>query len=87
MPEEIMQYIIGDALIIVPVLWIVGTFLKKTPNVPDWTIPWVLTACGVAASIAIMGVNVEAVLQGILVSGAAVLVHQLKVQTQHKEAS
>jgi hypothetical protein len=82
---EILEYIINEALIIIPVLWILGSFLKKTPRVQDWTIPWVLLVAGMLFAIGIIGFNVDAVVQGVLVAGAAVLGHQLLKQTTNRE--
>ncbi len=81
---EILEYIINEALIIIPVLWILGSFLKRTPKVQDWTIPWVLLFVGVVLAIGIIGLTVDAAVQGILVAGAAVLGHQLLKQTQNR---
>ncbi len=81
---EILEYIINEALIIIPVLWILGSFLKRTPNVQDWIIPWVLLFVGVVLAIGIIGFTVDAAVQGILVAGAAVLGHQLLKQTQNR---
>ena len=82
---EILEYIINEALIIIPVLWILGTFLKKTPEIADWTIPWILLVVGILIAVGIIGFNVDAVVQGVLVAGAAVLGHQLLKQTTNRE--
>ena len=82
MPDQIMEFIANEALIIVPALWIIGTFLKRTPRVSDWIIPWVLVAAGITGAIALLGGSAESVIQGILVAGAAVLFHQLLKQTK-----
>ncbi len=82
---EILEYIITEALIIIPVLWILGSFLKRTPKVQDWTIPWVLLAVGILAALGIIGFTVDAAIQGVLVAGAAVLGHQLVKQTTERE--
>ena len=82
---EIIEYIISEALIIIPVLWILGSFLKRTPKVQDWIIPWVLLAVGILAALGIIGFTVDAAVQGILVAGAAVLGHQLVKQTTERE--
>lgn len=82
---EIIEYIMNEALIIIPVLWILGSFLKKTPRVQDWTIPWVLLAVGILAALGIIGLSVDAAIQGILVAGAAVLGHQLLKQTSNRD--
>jgi hypothetical protein len=81
---EIIEYIISEALIIIPVLWILGSFLKKTPRIEDWLIPWVLLAVGVLIAVGIIGFTVDAAVQGVLVAGAAVLGHQLLKQTQNR---
>ena len=82
---EFIDYIISEALIIIPVLWILGSFLKRTPKVQDWIIPWVLLFVGVVLAIGIIGFTVDAAVQGILVAGAAVLGHQLVKQTTERE--
>ena len=82
---EIIEYIITEALIIIPVLWILGSFLKRTPKVQDWIIPWVLLFVGVVLAIGIIGFTVDAAVQGILVAGAAVLGHQLQKQTRERK--
>lgn len=82
---EIIEYIMNEALIIVPVLWILGSFLKRTPKVQDWIIPWVLLAVGILAALGIIGFTVDAAVQGVLVAGAAVLGHQLIKQTTERK--
>ena len=82
---EFIDYIISEALIIIPVLWILGSFLKRTPKVQDWIIPWVLLFVGVVLAVGIIGFTVDAAVQGILVAGAAVLGHQLVKQTTERE--
>lgn len=78
---DILTFIQDNIVILVPVLWILGTFLKKTPQIPDWTIPWILIAIGVFLSISLLGLNANAVIQGILVVGGAVLTQNLIKQT------
>ena len=83
--EFLQEYIIEQALIIIPVLLILGAIIKATPKVKDWIIPYVLLVLGVAFTIALLGINVDAVIQGVLVSGAAVFGHQLYAQAKHRE--
>lgn len=78
---EILDFIMEEALILVPVLWILGTFLKRTPMIPDWTIVWMLLTTSIALTSSLFGLTVHAVLQGILVAGVAVLGHQMLKQT------
>ena len=78
---EFAEYIIGDALILVPALWIVGALIKHAfAKVPNWTIPFVLLVLGIGGAMGLMGPSVESVIQGILVTGAAVLGNQLVKQ-------
>lgn len=80
-----MEYIVDKALILIPVLLILGKMLKSTPRCPDWCIPWILLVCGIALSVLMLGVHVDAVIQGALAAGAAVYGNQLWKQTQNKD--
>ena len=83
--EFLYEYIIEQALIVVPVLLVIGQILKSTPKMQDWLIPYILLALGVALVIGIMGINVQAIVQGVLVSGAAVFANQLYKQYSSKD--
>jgi hypothetical protein len=78
--ELIRQYLIEDALIIVPALLFLGYLFKNTPSFKDWLIPYALTAIGVVLALLLLGLSVDAFLQGVLVSGAAVLGNQFYKQ-------
>lgn len=82
MQEILNEYIVEQALIVIPVLLILGKIVKDTPNVKDWTIPYILLVAGVVITIAMLGFDVDAVVQGVLVSGAAVFGNQLFKQTK-----
>ena len=60
----------------VAVLYVLGIFLKRVPNLPSWTIPFILTGLGIILGILILGVP-QGILQGILSAGGAVLVDQM----------
>lgn len=85
---DFQQFIAENYLILVPVLWIIGTFLKKSPKVPDWTIPWVVLVLGVAGSVAtqLNVPTINAIIQGVLVAGGAVLGHELIKQSLNRDA-
>jgi len=85
MENDIIQYIVSEALVLMPVLFIVGLLLKNTPKVADWTIPWALLGLGIASGIMIVGDVLQGAIQGVLVTGATVLTHQLVKQTKDKE--
>lgn len=81
---EFIEYIVDKALILIPVLLIIGAMLKATPKCADWCIPWVLMGIGVALSLLVVGVTADAAIQGVLVAGAAVYGNQLWKQTREK---
>ncbi|MFC5542704.1 MAG: phage holin family protein [Bacilli bacterium] len=71
------NYIYPESVVMIPVLYLIGLFLNRTPKVPPWVTPWVQVVLGIAFCIANYGWVVEAVLQGILVAGAAALMKDL----------
>ena len=85
-------FIFEQALILIPSLYIVGMILKGWDLISDKFIPTILLAVGIAGALAIMGVNgsstpeqiTQAVIQGILVTGAAVYTNQLVKQYKSK---
>lgn len=77
---EIVSYIVNRALIIIPVLNIIGMILKSLEKIPDRFIPLILLAVGIAGSIALMGFSADSVIQGVLVTGAAVYGNQVVKQ-------
>ncbi|MBD8046739.1 phage holin family protein [Clostridium faecium] len=82
---EFKEFIVEQALILIPALYIIGLILKSTDKIKDWTIPWILLVIGIVASIALMGLNINAIIQGVLVTGATVYTNQLIKQTTKKE--
>lgn len=78
---DIMSYLIEESIILVPALWVIGVFLKKTPFISNWIIPWILLALGILGSFFNLGIKFTSVMQGILATGAAVLGHQLLKQS------
>ena len=82
---DFMNYIIENALILIPVSYILGSFLKGLENIKDKYIPVVLLAIGIGLSVAIIGFSVDAIIQGILVTGVTVLGNQLIKQSKKDE--
>ena len=82
---EFLNYIVDNALILIPVLYVIGMFLKALEFIKDKYIPCILLAIGIAFSIALIGLNVNAVIQGILVTGVTVLGNQLIKQSKKDE--
>jgi len=81
MEEIIKSFMLEQALVLIPVLWIIGAIVKRTPFVPDWLILYILLVLGAVGGLVTVGVSAEGVIQGILAAGAAVLGHQLVKQT------
>ena len=79
---DFLNYIVDNALILIPVLYIIGTFLKGLDIINDKYIPLILMAFSIAFSIAILGLNVDSIIQGILITGVTVLSNQLVKQSK-----
>lgn len=75
-----MQYITEHALILIPVLNILGMIIKGFPKIPDKYIPVILLFFGITGAVAVMGFNAPAVIQGILITGTAVYGNQVVKQ-------
>lgn len=82
--DLLQKFLLEQVLILVPVLMFIGYMLKRTPRVANWLIPWLLMLLGIAGGLSILGLNAEAVLQGIIASGMAVFSHQLYSQSRQK---
>lgn len=78
--ENIMNYITENALILIPVLYVLGAILKGTQKINDKYIPVLLLPVGVVLAMLIVGFNVNGFIQGILVTGATVYANQLVKQ-------
>lgn len=91
--ENLQDYIKPELLVLVPVLYILGSILKNTKSVSDKYIPAILGVVGVVLSfiyvvstegVALIGAF-TAITQGILVTGVAVYVNQLFKQSKSIE--
>ena len=77
---EILSYIMENALVLIPVLVIIGEILKNIEKIPDKWIPLILLPLGIAGALALGGLSVDSAIQGILVTGAAVYGNQIVKQ-------
>ena len=50
MENDIWGYLVKDSYILIPVLYIMGMVVKKTPCIPDWLIPWILLVLGMVGA-------------------------------------
>jgi hypothetical protein len=77
---EIINYIVDNALILIPALVIIGAIVKHIQVIPNKWIPLILLVFGIGGTMALMGLTADAVIQGVLVTGAAVYGNQLVKQ-------
>lgn len=82
---DIINYIVDNALILIPALVIIGAIVKHIQVIPNKWIPLILLAFGIGGAMALMGLTADAVIQGILVTGAAVYGNQLVKQLGQTE--
>ena len=75
---NLMSYIVERALILIPALNVLGLIFKSIERIPDKFIPLLLF--GISGSIALPGLSVDSVIQGVLVTGAAVYGNQVVKQ-------
>ena len=80
-----MNYIVEKCLILIPVLYVIGAILKNLEFIKDKYIPLILLPIGIAMSIAISGININSVIQGILVTGVTVYGNQIFKQINKEE--
>ena len=82
---DFIKYITENALVLIPVLYIIGQVIKGIEKVADKYIPLILLPCGILGSIALSGVSADSVIQGILVVGVTVYGNQLVKQVTKAE--
>lgn len=72
-----LEYISENALLMIPVLNIIGMIIKNTEKIPDKYIPLILLFFGILGAVAIMGIFPESIVQGVLITGTAVYGNQV----------
>ena len=68
---EALTYILEKGLILIPALNILGALIKGMEKIPDKYIPLILLVFGVLGAFGLMGLSVDAAVQGVLITGAA----------------
>jgi hypothetical protein len=79
------KYLFEQSLILIPVLNIIGLIIKQIEKINDKYIPVILLVFAVFGSVFINGLNVQAVIQGVLVTGTAVYGNQVVKQLRKTE--
>ena len=86
MNEILLNYIVEDGLILIPVLYVIGYIIKQTNILSNRWIPLVLLVIGIIFSIFLLNDPiVDRVIQGILIAGVTVFIDQIKKQNFEKE--
>ena len=75
-----IEYVVENALVLVPVLNIIGMIVKNTEKINNKYIPLILLFFGVVGTVAILGLSFHSVVQGVLVTGTAVYGNQVAKQ-------
>ena len=83
--ENLINYVMDNALILIPVIYVLGMMLKGTEKVSDKYIPIILLPIGVILAMLIVGFTVNGFIQGVLVVGVAVYANQLIKQALKEE--
>ena len=83
--EMLKDYILDNALILIPAIYVIGAILKGTELVKDKYIPVILLPIGIALGMILVGFNVNGFIQGVLVTGVAVYANQLVKQALKEE--
>lgn len=82
---DILTYITENALILIPVLLIIGQIIKNIEKIPDKWIPLILLPIGIVGAMALGSWTVDSAIQGVLVTGAAVYGNQIVKQIKKDE--
>ena len=80
-----IEFVTENALLLIPVLNIIGAIIKNTEKIPGKYIPIIRLFFGILGAVAILGLSPESVVQGILVTGTAVYGNQVVKQIKKSE--
>ena len=93
--EQVLNYVKPELVVVIIVLYFLGTFFKSSQRVKDKDIPMILGFIGVAiCGIWVLAIGTPqevamavftALVQGILVAGASVYANQLAKQSRKEE--
>lgn len=80
--NDLTGYVKEYALILIPMLYVVGMILKGIGSIPDKYIPLLLLIVGIGGAMGLNGLGMDSVIQGVLVTGVTVYANQLVVQSK-----
>jgi hypothetical protein len=76
----IAGFIDPQLAIVVAVCWVLGAVFKRTPQVPDWTIIYIVTVAAVVIVGVLQGWTALSLLQGVLCGAVSVYGNQIVKQ-------
>lgn len=79
--EYLTLYIYPETLILIPTLYFIGMILQQTPFIPNWVQTWIKLIFAVVACLLYFGMDIRSVVQGILVTGAEMILRDTIQQT------
>ena len=79
--EYLTIYIYPETLILIPTLYFIGLILQQTPSIPNWVQTWIKLIFAVVACLLYFGMDIRSVVQGILVTGAEMILRDTIQQT------
>lgn len=82
---DFTKYLVENALILIPFLYIIGLILKGLQTIPDKYIPVILLFVGIVMACLLLGLNVQAIIQGVLVVGVTTYTDQFVKQLKKDE--
>ncbi|QJC52432.1 hypothetical protein HGI30_13240 [Paenibacillus albicereus] len=80
--EALSELIDPELTIVVAACWVIGMILKGTPQIPNWTIVYIVTGAAIVLAMALQGFTLKVGLQGLLCGAVSVYGHQLFKQTR-----
>lgn len=84
---DFSKYLVENAYVLIPVLYILGNILKDLKFIADKYIPILLLALGILLACCWLGFDISAVIQGILITGITVYSNQVVKQILKNENS
>jgi len=80
-----MDYIVENALVLIPVLYLFGEIIKGIGKIPNKYIPLILLALGMGGALWLLGPSVGSAVQGLMVTGVTVYGNQVVKQMRKEE--
>lgn len=75
------KFLDPQVLILVVVIYAIGMMLKNTKKIPNQSIPFILLVVALVLCIFLLGLNVNAFIQAVIVTATAVYTNQLMKQS------